>query len=105
MYKKNLLGYRALENSHKKRVFFLEFEKFVVDPYPYIQNLQTFLNTTTTWKTKLIMKRENCPRRMDSNIREKRKEEIYNNISSKYKSIFDKLIYDYEQRPWEEWMK
>ena len=102
MFRKNLNGFLNLEEKFKSSVFFIEFEDFAVNPWDYLNNLETFLGTKVVQKTKKIMKRERCPRSPEAFDREDRIIEIEKNISSKYKLIFQKLINDYDKKPWKD---
>jgi hypothetical protein len=102
MFRKNLNGFLNLEEKFKPSIFFIEFEDFAVNPWNYLNNLENFLGTKVVQKTKKIMKREKCPRNPEAFDRQDRIIEIEKNISSKYKLIFQKLINDYDKKPWKD---
>lgn len=45
-------------------VFEVPFERFVINPSPYIRRLETLLGTQTDSRTKKMMKKQNVPRKM-----------------------------------------
>lgn len=56
-------AYEKLNDSQKQQVMFVPFEKFVVDPWPYINDLKHFLETDITKATRRALKRQKCPRK------------------------------------------
>ncbi len=103
MFRMNLRGFNNLNNKWRRKVVFIEFEKFAVSPWPYLEKIEKFLGTTVVPRTKKIMKRERCPRIIDPSIRQQRIADIENQLSKKYLEIFQTLLVDYEKRPWESW--
>lgn len=102
LLRKNIKGFLDLDEKWKKNVFLTEFEKFAVNPWDDLQKLENFLGTHRVSKTLKIMKRENCPRKPDLEIRNERIKDIEEKISKKYLKIFRDLIKYYDTRPWEE---
>lgn len=105
MFRRNVNGYLSVEDNYKKNVFFIEFEDFVVNPYDYMNDLESFIGSNFTRKTKKILKRERCPRPESDSKREERLADIKKNISMKYCELLDELIHDYDQKPWFNWKK
>jgi hypothetical protein len=103
MYRYNIQGYFDLSEKEKKQIYFIEFEDFVVNPDPYLHELEIFIGESFGREHKRIMKREKCPRIIESSARQRNIEFILNNISESYKVIFLKLINDYDQKPWSSW--
>ena len=61
------LGVRRLSQlseEDRSLVMMIPFEKFVIDPTPFIHNLENFIGTTTTSSTKRTMKQQKVPRTM-----------------------------------------
>ncbi|MCA9401057.1 MAG: hypothetical protein KC713_05485 [Candidatus Omnitrophica bacterium] len=52
----------ALTKEQKQRVMFVPFEKFVVEPWPYVEKLEEFLDTKSTPQTPWALKKQRCPR-------------------------------------------
>lgn len=100
MFKKNIQGYLDLNEKFKHKILFLEFEEFAVNPWPYLNTLESFIGTKVVSRTKEIMKRERCPRKSEVFNRENRIQEIEKNISSEFKDIFADLIAEYDKKPW-----
>jgi hypothetical protein len=101
LLRRNIQGYIDLDNKWKKNVFLTEFEKFAIDPWPYIERLEKFLGTHRVSRTKKIMKRERCPRKPNVDQRESRIKSIEKVLSPKYLNIFKGLVTYYDTRPWE----
>jgi hypothetical protein len=53
----------ALGMAQRKQVLTVPFEKFVMDPTPYIEGIAGLLNTEATRTTQKILKKQRCPRR------------------------------------------
>lgn len=56
-------AYQRLNNEQKEQVIFVPFEKFVIEPWPYINELKLFLDTDITKATTRALKRQKCPRK------------------------------------------
>lgn len=100
-FKKNLEGYLHLDDKWKKQIVFLEFEKFVVEPMKYINQLENFLGTKITRRTKKVLKREKCPRKLDGTLREKKIRDIEEKLSPKFKTMLRNTLKEHEKRLWE----
>jgi hypothetical protein len=100
MFRRNLQGYCDLSEVEKKQVLFIEFEDFLVNPLPYMRQIEEFIGEQFEQGHKRIMRRENVPRTLDSSERTKRIDSINKNISESYRKIFLKLIEDYDKKPW-----
>lgn len=100
MFRKNLSGFENLNKKNQNKIYFIEFEDFAVNPWNYLDSLQTFLGTNIVPRTYKIMKRERCPRKPEAFNRELRIKEIENKISPYYREIFHRLLIDYDKKPW-----
>jgi hypothetical protein len=56
--------YDKLYIDHQKNVLFIPFEKFVLEPNPFIKDIEKLLNTKRSWKTKRVLSQEKVPRKM-----------------------------------------
>jgi len=54
----------ALTPVGQGQVLVIPFERFVIDPWPYMRQLETLLGTEVTGVTRREMKRQNVPRKM-----------------------------------------
>jgi hypothetical protein len=52
-----------LSQKQKKQILYVPFEKFVLDPYPYVDKMCDILDTEKTAKTKSVLKQQKCPRK------------------------------------------
>ena len=63
----SLLGERVLHNlpeREKKQILVVPFERFVLDPWPYLRRLESLLETEVTSLTRRELKRQKVPRKM-----------------------------------------
>lgn len=100
MFRLNLQGYRDLAAEWQQRVFIIEFEEFVQNPWPHIAALETFIGSRFTSAKNRILRREECPRRIDSTERLRRIDAIEKELSSTYLRMFHTLVTDYDRKPW-----
>ena len=104
MFRLNLQGYLDLDDIQKKRVYFLEFEDFLSNPFPKMKSIEWFIGEKFSSASKRILRRERCPRILNISERHTRINSILDSIGEKYKSIFVKLLTDYDAKPWELWV-
>jgi hypothetical protein len=100
MFRLNLQGARDLASDARRRVYFLEFEQFLVDPRPDMEALERFVGVPFTRARARILKRERCPRTIDQSERHMRIEHIERHLSPWYLSLFQALVTDYDDKPW-----
>lgn len=63
----SLLGEQVLQNlseQEKRQVMIVPFEGFVLNPWPYLRDLESLLGTQVTASTRRQLKRQNVPRKM-----------------------------------------
>ena len=51
-----------LKSVYKNQILTVPFEKFVLDPWPYMKKIEKLLGSTITKKTKKVMKKQKVPR-------------------------------------------
>jgi hypothetical protein len=113
----------TLDEVEKKRLLLLPFERFVVDPDPYMAEMQTFIGTTVGKRTARELKAQNVPRKMyaegialkiykrfgwempergGSEAEEfaKRRDYVAEEASAEGLKCLDELCGDYEERYW-----
>jgi hypothetical protein len=95
-YYKNIDSYNNLD-KHKNNVLFILFSELVGDPYLVCDKLVKFLNTKTTFWTKKILNKNNCPRIVNDNDLDKKYHEIIKNASNDKIKILDDMIKHYEE--------
>jgi hypothetical protein len=100
MFRANLKGFNDLGKEEKRRVMFIEFEKFVVEPQSYLNQIESFIGEKFGRSKQRILNRENCPRIIDVKTRQERHGRIYSQIRPHFRERFDHLIEDYDARPW-----
>jgi hypothetical protein len=100
MFRANLAGYLKLDAFQKSKIIFVNFDDFVVNPDPYLVNLEEFIGAKFGRSRKRILKRENCPRDITKKERDDKINEISNNLSASYRMKFQMLVNDYDSNPW-----
>jgi hypothetical protein len=55
-------AYDRLSDAQKEQVMFIPFERFVMKPWPYVNELENILATSITPATARALKRQKCPR-------------------------------------------
>tara|TARA_B110000008_G_scaffold72640_1_gene73760 strand:- start:13081 stop:14076 length:996 start_codon:yes stop_codon:yes gene_type:complete len=103
MFRLNLQGYFDLTEKERQKIYFIEFEDFVENPFSYMKGLENFIGEPFGKAKKRILKRERCPRKLDYSERDRRIEKIRSNLRDNYDEIFMKLIQDYDSKPWLDW--
>lgn len=54
----------ALDEQRRRQVLVIPFERFVLDPWPYIRRLEELLDTSTTSSTRRTMRKQKVPRKI-----------------------------------------
>jgi len=54
----------ALPESCRSQIVTIPFERFVLDPWPYLHQVETLLGTTVTKRTSRELRKQNVPRKM-----------------------------------------
>lgn len=52
----------TLDSNQKCQVLFVPFEKFVLNPNPFLEKIGKLIDTTTTTTTRRVLKEQKCPR-------------------------------------------
>lgn len=91
---KKIFSY-SFSNNYKTSIFFIPFERFVLNPEDYIKKLEFFLNTVSTKSTRKILKRQNVPR---ISINAGPQKSIYKRYALKQHSKFETHEEDYNNR-------
>ena len=95
-FRKNIEGYKKLDEKNKKKVMFIVFERFVVDPIPYCKKVAKFIGTEITSFTERKMRQEKCPRKINPDERIRMKKIIEKQASKKYIKILNQLTEEYD---------
>ncbi len=114
-------AFQGLSDPQKTRILFIPFERFVVDPWPYMKTLEEFLGTKVTPTTRRVLKNQKVPRRMfaegvglsiyreygweppQKNASEtdelaRRRDFAEREASPEAMAVLDRLCHEYEQR-------
>lgn len=103
MFRRNIQGYMDLDEHHKKKIFFIDFEDLVSKPDPYLRGLEKFVGKKFGNAKYRVMRRERCPRQLNSIDRDLKIQNIMADINDHYKNILANLIQDYDTKPWIRW--
>jgi hypothetical protein len=57
-------NFDALSEEHRRQVLVVPFERFVVDPWPYLRAIEEFLDTVSTRATGRQLRKQKVPRRL-----------------------------------------
>jgi hypothetical protein len=96
VWDRNQSVYQSLDETQRQQVFFISFEDFVKRPDAHIQPLADFLGSATTRRTPGAIKRENCPRTLDSDIFQTIRS-VENQVSIDESAIMHRMIGEYER--------
>jgi len=91
----NREAYEKLNDKDKQQIKVIRFEDFVSDTYNYVEQLASFLKTTTTKSTKSAIHKQGCPRYQPPEKRTKRFETIKQEATSPYLELVNEMIEDY----------
>ena len=91
-------GYGKLSDYLKEKVMFINFDKLVTEPTMICKQIADFLGTNTTHRTKPILKKERCPRVIDTNELHRKREFLEDNATFRFKKKLNKLIDRYENK-------
>ena len=87
-----------LTKKQKKRIKFINFDSLVSNPKKELKKICLFLKTTKSNVTNKILKRENCPRKIDLVIRKKKFNFIKKKISQNSEKILLNIIEKYNSK-------
>lgn len=59
-----------LDETTRRQVLVIPFERFVVDPWPYLQRIEELLSTNTTTATYRALRKQRVPRRLSTDGRD-----------------------------------
>jgi len=94
-YYENINSFNNL-SKHKNQVLFILFDELVGKPYIVCRKLTEFLRTEETNWTKKILKKNNCPRKINIDNLDLKYQEIVKNASVDKIRILDEMIQHYE---------
>lgn len=94
IYKDDLETYTKLVNKNK--IHIIKFDDLVTKPKEICKNIEDLLDSKMTWKINRVLKKQNCPREIDYNIRNIRNELIRKTCDYKSIKLLDRLDKLYE---------
>lgn len=87
-----------LTPDERDRVLFIPFERFVVDPEPYLKLLEQLLGTKRTRSTKNVLRKQRCPRKLVAEDRLQIKKIVERDASQKTLALLESMCRDYERK-------
>lgn len=84
--------YKNLPNTRNRQILHISFDKLVTNPNKTIEKINYLLLDRPTHKIKRRLKKENCPRIIDYELRKEKENFIRSELTSKYEEMFDWLI-------------
>lgn len=90
--------YKILNKSQIKKVITVTFDEITTKTDKTLKTLETFLNIKKSKNTKKILKKENCPRKIDYSVRKIRTSKIERKISVLNKKKLVDLINIYKTK-------
>ena len=97
MLQKNISGYLALTAEEKSKVYFVDFEEFVLAPLKGLRDLERLVGQTPSRTIKRIMRRERVPRKSLGYDSLTRLEDVKSKVSEDYRRLLDDLLKEYSQ--------
>lgn len=85
---------KQLKKNYNKNIYLTDYETIVENTESELKKIAKFLNTSFSKKTYQFIKKENCPKKIDYNLKNKKLEFINNRISKKY----SKVLIDMEKK-------
>lgn len=92
------MTFNKLSKKEKEHIMFIDFDEFVTKPIPICKDIEKFIGKDMTFKTKGILKREKCPRRLKQKERDIKKKFIRECCGDVSMKLLDKLIDIYEKK-------
>jgi len=80
-YQEDMDAFGDLPKEQQKQIMFIDFDELVTNPYPICEQISEFLGVKFTHHLNRVLKRENCPRKIDYKERNRRREFINNHAN------------------------
>ena len=110
--------YRRVSKKEQEQILLIPFEKFVTDPWPYMEELERVIGSEMTASSQKVLKRQKCPRRSlnagrghkhygwkkedkntnDADDYKRRKKIVESRASSEAIELLKELSNDYEKK-------
>lgn len=78
---------KQLKKNYNKNIYLTDYETIVGNTESELKKITEFLNTSFSKKTHQFIKRENCPKSIDYNLKSKKFRFINSKVSKKYSKI------------------
>ena len=83
------------KNSDDKEIYITNYETIVGDTIKEMERISKFLGTTTSKYTKKFIKKDNCPKIIDQDLKLKKKSYLDKRISKKFSKLLLSMEKDY----------
>jgi len=95
-FKGNIEAYRQLTQERKARVMFVLFDELVGNPISIYERIASFMCTGITSQSKRTLRRENCPRVVSVEDKQRKRRFLEQGASDEGRKILDALVQEYE---------
>ncbi len=95
-FKGNIEAYRQLTQERKARVMFVLFDELVSNPMGIYKKIASFIGTEVTSQSKRTLRRENCPRVVLVEDKQRKRQFLEQGASDKYRKMLDELVQEYK---------
>lgn len=91
--------YHSLPRNLQQRILPIRFEEFVTDPWPWIGEMESFLETKASPNIKRVLRHQNVPRVLDQAKRNRILDRVKEQSAPKYQQMVEEMIEDHH-RDW-----
>ena len=93
---KNLFEKNYKSSIKKNNIILIKFDDFLLETNKSLDKVSRKFNLKLSKNINQALKDQNCPRKIDYSTRLRIKKRILKNLSPKFRDIFEKMIYQYE---------
>lgn len=93
---KNLFEKNYKLSKQKNNIILIKFDDFLLETNKILKDISLKFNLKLSKKINLALKEQNCPRTINFSSRSKTRKTIIKKLSPKFRDIFEKMIYEYE---------
>jgi hypothetical protein len=94
--KGNMESYHKLSPEQKARVMFVLFDELASNPMPVCEKMASFIGTAITSQTKRTLRRENCPRIVSLEQKQRKRQSLEQGASARFRKMLGELVQEYE---------
>lgn len=92
-------AFERLDERQKSQVMLIPFECFVTDPSPFLEKIESFLETEKGSKTPKMLKKQRCPRTLlPGKLDDLRKKYLKETLEPESQELLERMCQDYEAK-------